>query len=257
MRRLVATTAALVLLAAGIAPGASAKPFMVKPSNPFYPVIEAFGEGSVEAGATVRGCTVQPLTSCPRAELGGAKLPQALLRRLPTCAACGAPRATLGGVDRLLRPTCSGADLRGIERPGLRRQLRAPRPRRPLSGRAHPRRPGRDAGAGADLSGANLFSADASGANLRGAEPARRQPDRGAGGGGRPARRRPARRLALRGRPAPGGPARGQARRRELLQHDHAQRHGAQQARPLPDSPCRSCTGRRSRSRPRLPSTRC
>src|SRR5262249_27488531 len=45
---LVLALLALSLAAAGPVGGAAQKPFLVKPSNPFYPVIEAFGEGSVE-----------------------------------------------------------------------------------------------------------------------------------------------------------------------------------------------------------------
>jgi hypothetical protein len=37
-------------------------------------VLEAFGEGSVEAGSVLGGCRLRPFTSCPNAELAAAKL---------------------------------------------------------------------------------------------------------------------------------------------------------------------------------------
>src|SRR5688500_11758528 len=77
--------AALLALAAlcaacAVPPTADAakRPIKVKPSNPFYPVLEAFGEGQVAYGALVGDCVMRPYTTCHGGDISGARANGAL-----------------------------------------------------------------------------------------------------------------------------------------------------------------------------------
>ncbi len=162
---------AAVGIALGTAPAAApAKgrtPVAVKPTNPFYPVLEAFAEGTVEVGAIIGGCRLEPFAQCPGAELDRGKLTGAIvtssdLRRLH------AAHAKLAGATFSLS-RLEGADLRQVRAAAL------------VASYAHLDRAdlsGADLTLGglaemrareANLRKANLFSADLSGADLRGA----------------------------------------------------------------------------------------
>lgn len=141
--------AALLLVA--ISPAVEATkpaPIKVRTSDPFYPILEAFGEGGVEPGSVLNGCRLVPFAKCPGAELGGQETDRGDPARLEPAWAARERRRT-GGVAVSLSDL-RGADLRGANMATV------------LANGTNFR--------GADLRGTNLTYADLDRADLTGAE---------------------------------------------------------------------------------------
>jgi uncharacterized protein YjbI with pentapeptide repeats len=149
------------------AAGAARRPLKVKTFDPFYPLVERRYEPTPELGATINGCALHPLTSCPGAEfeelsLPGVDLSRSSLRRASLRSSL--PDASLAISD--LRE----ADLNGTKAPALTAPY-AHFGKADMAG--FEATLGRLAGInarGAEMYEAGFFAADLAGADLRGVD---------------------------------------------------------------------------------------